>query len=146
WLMLANPGLTGLVRETCGEAVLDDPRHLSRLEAFAGDSAFQQRFRSVKHRNKIALARLIGERNGVQVDPGALFDVQIKRIHEYKRQLLNLLEAVALYQEIRDNPQGPWVPRVKIFAGKAAASYRYAKLIIKLINDVADIVNNDAAI
>ncbi len=146
WLMLANPGLTGLVRETCGEVVLDDPQHLSRLEAFAGDSAFQQRFRGVKHRNKIALARLIGERNGVQVDPGALFDVQIKRIHEYKRQLLNLLEAVALYQEIRDNPTHDRVPRVKIFAGKAAASYRYAKLIIKLINDVAETVNNDAAI
>jgi glycogen phosphorylase len=145
WLMLANPGLTGLVREVCGEAVLDDPSLLSRLELLAGDSAFQQQFRSVKHRNKIALARLIGERNGVQVDASALFDVQIKRIHEYKRQLLNILEAVALYQEIRDNPSRDHVPRVKIFAGKAAASYRYAKLIIKLINDVAEIVNNDPA-
>jgi starch phosphorylase len=146
WLMLANPGLTNLLREVCGEAVLDDPSHLSRLEALAGDNAFQQRFRAVKHRNKIALARLIGERLGVQIDPGALFDVQIKRIHEYKRQLLNLLETVALYHEIKDNPQAPWVPRVKIFAGKAAASYRYAKLIIKLINDVAEVVNNDPGI
>jgi starch phosphorylase len=146
WLMLANPGLTGLLREVCGEAVLDDPSLLSRLEPLAGDNAFQQQFRAVKHRNKIALARLIGERLGVQIDPGALFDVQIKRIHEYKRQLLNLLETVALYHAIKDNPQRDWVPRVKIFAGKAAASYRYAKLIIKLINDVAEVVNNDPAI
>ncbi|MHB8273012.1 glycogen/starch/alpha-glucan phosphorylase, partial [Bradyrhizobium sp.] len=146
WLMLANPGLTGLLREVCGEAVLDDPSLLSRLEVFAGDNAFQQKFRAVKHRNKIALARLIGERLGVQIDPGALFDVQIKRIHEYKRQLLNLLETVALYHAIKDDPQRDWVPRVKIFAGKAAASYRYAKLIIKLINDVAEVVNNDPAI
>jgi starch phosphorylase len=146
WLMLANPGLTGLLREVCGEAVLDDPSLLARLEPLAGDNAFQQQFRAVKHRNKIALARLIGERLGVQIDPGALFDVQIKRIHEYKRQLLNLLETVALYHAIKDEPQRDWVPRVKIFAGKAAASYRYAKLIIKLINDVAEVVNNDAAI
>ncbi len=146
WLMLANPGLTGLLREVCGEAVLDDPSLLGRLEPLAGDNAFQQKFRAVKHRNKIALARLIGERLGVQIDPGALFDVQIKRIHEYKRQLLNLLETVALYHAIKDNPQRGWVPRVKIFAGKAAASYRYAKLIIKLINDVAEVVNNDPAI
>jgi starch phosphorylase len=146
WLMLANPGLTGLLREVCGEAVLDDPSLLARLESLAGDNAFQQQFRAVKHRNKIALARLIGERLGVQVDPGALFDVQIKRIHEYKRQLLNLLETVALYHAIKDDPQRDWVPRVKIFAGKAAASYRYAKLIIKLINDVAEVVNNDPAI
>ncbi|HEV7409139.1 MAG TPA: glycogen/starch/alpha-glucan phosphorylase, partial [Bradyrhizobium sp.] len=146
WLMLANPGLTGLLREVCGEAVLDDPSHLAQLEVVASDNAFQQQFRAVKHRNKIALARLIGERLGVQIDPGALFDVQIKRIHEYKRQLLNLLETVALYHAIKDNPQRDWVPRVKIFAGKAAASYRYAKLIIKLINDVAEVVNNDPAI
>ena len=146
WLMLANPGLTGLLREVCGEAVLDDPSLLARLEPLAGDNAFQQQFRAVKHRNKIALARLIGERLGVQIDPSALFDVQIKRIHEYKRQLLNLLETVALYHAIKDNPQRDWVPRVKIFAGKAAASYRYAKLIIKLINDVAEVVNNDPAI
>ena len=116
------------------------------LEAYAGDSAFQQQFRAVKHHNKIALARLIGERLGIQADPGALFDVQIKRIHEYKRQLLNVLETVALYHAIKDEPQRDWVPRVKIFAGKAAASYRYAKLIIKLINDVAATVNNDPAI
>jgi starch phosphorylase len=146
WLMLANPKLTDLLRETCGEAVLDDPTKLQLLEARAGDSAFQQQFRSVKHHNKVALARLIGERLNVKVDPTALFDVQIKRIHEYKRQLLNILETIALYQAMKDEPQRDWVPRVKIFAGKAAASYRYAKLIIKLINDVAEIVNNDPTI
>jgi starch phosphorylase len=146
WLMLANPKLTELLREACGEAVLDDPARLLHLEARAGDSAFQEQFRNVKHHNKIALARLIGEKINIMVDPAALFDVQIKRIHEYKRQLLNIMEAIALYHAIKDNPQGNWVPRVKIFAGKAAASYRYAKLIIKLINDVAEVVNNDPAI
>src|SRR5438128_763425 len=143
WLMLANPKLTGLMREVCGEAVLDDFSLFERLEARASDNAFQQRFREVKHHNKLALARLINERFGIKIDPSALFDIQIKRIHEYKRQLLNIVEAVALYQAIKDEPQRDWVPRVKIFAGKAAASYRYAKLIIKLINDVAEVVNND---
>ena len=146
WLMLANPKLTDLLREACGEAVLDDPTLLEKLETHASDNAFQQRFRAAKQHNKLALARLIGERLNIKVDPTALFDVQIKRIHEYKRQLLNILEAVALYHAIKDDPQKDWVPRVKIFAGKAAASYRYAKLIIKLINDVADIVNNDPAV
>lgn len=146
WLMLANPKLTDLLRETCGDAVLDDPTQLSLIEARASDVEFQKRFRAVKLHNKTALARLIGERLGIKVDPNALFDVQIKRIHEYKRQLLNVIETVALYQAIKDDPNGNWVPRVKIFAGKAAASYRYAKLIIKLINDVAEVVNNDPAI
>jgi len=146
WLMLANPKLTDLLREVCGEAVLDDPSQLELLEARASDNSFQQQFRTVKHHNKIALARLIGERNNIKVDPSALFDVQIKRIHEYKRQLLNILETVALYHAMKDEPQRDWVPRVKIFAGKAAASYRYAKLIIKLINDVAEVVNNDPVI
>ncbi|MGY3455156.1 starch phosphorylase [Bradyrhizobium sp. LM3.4] len=146
WLMLANPKLTDLLRETCGDAVLDDPTQLSLIEARASDVEFQRKFRAVKLHNKTALARLIGERLGIKVDPTALFDVQIKRIHEYKRQLLNVIETVALYQAIKDDPSGNWVPRVKIFAGKAAASYRYAKLIIKLINDVAEVINNDPAI
>jgi starch phosphorylase len=146
WLMLANPKLTDLLREACGEAIVDDPTLLASLESYVGDSAFHQKFRTVKHHNKIQLARLIGERMNIRLDPSALFDVQIKRIHEYKRQLLNILEAIALYQAMKDEPQRDWVPRVKIFAGKAAASYRYAKLVIKLINDVAEIVNNDAEI
>jgi glycogen phosphorylase len=146
WLMLANPKLTSLLREVCGDAVLDDPSRLELLEARASDNAFQQQFRSVKHYNKLMLARLINERVGIKVDPSALFDVQIKRIHEYKRQLLNILETIALYHAMKDDPQKDWVPRLKIFAGKAAASYRYAKLIIKLINDVAEIVNKDPAV
>ena len=146
WLMLANPNLTALLRKSCGEAVLDDPTELAILETYASDHAFQQQFRKVKLHNKLVLARLIGERMNVKVDPSALFDVQIKRIHEYKRQLLNIVETIALYQAMKDDPQRDWVPRVKIFAGKAAAGYRYAKLIIKLINDVAEIVNNDPAI
>src|SRR6202050_5261847 len=146
WLMLANPKLTDLVREACGEAVLDDPSRLELLEARASDNAFQQRFRAVKFHNKVLLARLIGERLNIKVDPAALFDVQIKRIHEYKRQLLNILETIALYHAIKVERNRDWVPRVKIFAGKAATSYRYAKLIIKLINDVAEVVNNDPAI
>ncbi len=143
WLMLANPQLTDLLRATCGDAILDDPTRLSRLEPYADDPAFQQAFRKVKHANKLALSRVITEQLGVFVNPDAMFDAQIKRIHEYKRQLLNLLDAVALYLEIKDNPTGNWTPRLKIFAGKAAASYHYAKLVIKLINDVAKVVNND---
>jgi starch phosphorylase len=146
WLMLANPNLIGLLREVCGDALLDDPTQLARAEHYAGDAAFQQRFRAIKLRNKGALAKLIGEKLGVETDPDALFDVQIKRIHEYKRQLLNVLGTIALYQAIKDEPQRDWVPRVKVFAGKAAASYSYAKLIIKLINDVAKVVNDDPAV
>jgi len=144
--LLANPGLTELLCEVCGDGLLDDPTQLARAEHHAGDAAFQQRFREIKLHNKSALAKLIGERLGIEVDPTALFDVQIKRIHEYKRQLLNILETIALYQAIRDEPERDWVPRVKIFAGKAAASYTYAKLIIKLINDVAKVVNNDPVV
>ncbi len=143
WLMQANPGLTKLLRTVCGDAVLDDPGVLHRLAAFADDTGVQEAAGAVKRANKVALARVIAERLDLRVDPDALFDVQIKRIHEYKRQLLNLLETVALYQAIRAQPSCNWVPRVKIFSGKAAPSYRTAKLIIKLINDVAHVVNND---
>ncbi len=146
WLMLANPGLTALVREACGDAVLDDPTRLSQLERYASDAAFQQRFAAIKRRNKLALGRLIGAKLGIDANDSALFDVQIKRIHEYKRQLLNILEAIAVYQEIRDAPQREFVPRVRVFAGKAAASYRHAKLVIKLINDVARVVNSDPVV
>src|SRR5581483_4770207 len=104
------------------------------------------RFAAVKRANKDRLARAIRERIGVTVSPDALFDVQIKRIHEYKRQLLNLLETVALYNAMRVHPERDWVPRVKIFAGKAAATYWTAKMIIKLINDVARTINHDPAV
>ncbi|HZW48256.1 MAG TPA: glycogen/starch/alpha-glucan phosphorylase, partial [Microvirga sp.] len=143
WLYQANPGLTRLLVETLGERVLDDPAALRGLERHADDPAFQARFAAERRANKEALARLVAERIGVTIDPASLFDTQIKRIHEYKRQLLNILETVALYQAIRLDPGAAWTPRVKIFAGKAAASYHQAKLIIKLANDVAKAVNAD---
>jgi starch phosphorylase len=146
WLMQANPSLFKLLCEICGATVLDDQTIMVQLADYANDGALQERFAAVKRANKIALARLIYERMGVLVDPHALFDVQIKRIHEYKRQLLNLLETIALYTQMRAQPNRNWVPRVKIFAGKAAASYVQAKLIIKLANDVATVVNNDPAV
>jgi starch phosphorylase len=143
WLQQANPGLTRLLVETLGEGVLDEPGALRGLERHADDPAFQGRFAAQRRVKKEALATLIRERLGVAVDPGALFDTQIKRIHEYKRQLLNILETIALYQAIRLDPAANWTPRVKIFAGKAAASYLQAKLVIKLANDVARVVNAD---
>jgi starch phosphorylase len=146
WLMQSNPGLTRLVRETIGDRFLDDISALSELDAFATDASFQERFAGVKRANKERLATMISARIGIRLDPSALFDVQIKRIHEYKRQLLNILEAIALYDQIRSHPEKEWLPRVKFFAGKAAPSYHNAKLIIKLINDVARVVNADPAV
>ncbi len=146
WLQQCNPGLTSLIRETIGNDFLDDAEKLRPLEKFATDSAFQEKFAAVKRANKVALANLVASRMGVKLDPSAMFDIQIKRIHEYKRQLLNIVEAVALYDQIRSHPELDWVPRVKLFAGKAAPSYHNAKLIIKLINDVARTINNDPAV
>ncbi len=143
WLLEANPPLSNLLAQTIGLEVFDDPAHLAELEQYADDAAFQLRFAAAKRTNKERLAQLIYERIDVKVDPSALFDVQIKRIHEYKRQLLNVLHTIALYQDIKAQPSRAFVPRVKIFAGKAAASYHQAKLIIKLANDVANIVNAD---
>jgi starch phosphorylase len=143
WLLEANPELSRLIGETIGSAVWDDPRRLIGLEAFADDAAFQQRFAAARQANKERLARLIRDQTHIEVDPSALFDAHIKRIHEYKRQLLNILETIALYDDIRAQPTRDFVPRVKIFAGKAAASYHQAKLIIKLINDVARVINSD---
>jgi starch phosphorylase len=145
WLFQANPGLTHLVVDTLGPRVLDDTDALEALAAHAQDPALAERFAAVRRANKVALARLVAEKVGVSLDPDALFDVQIKRIHEYKRQLLNILETVALYQAMRANPGQGWAPRVKIFAGKAAAAYLRAKLIVKLANDVARVVNADPA-
>lgn len=146
WLYQCNPGLTSLLRETLGDKVLDQPEELLGLIKLADDPGFQARFADIKLDNKKKFAHLIADRLGIRTDPHALFDVQIKRIHEYKRQLLNILETVALYLSIRSQPQRDWVPRVKIFAGKSAASYWHAKLTIKLINDVARVVNSDPAV
>ncbi|QSZ59591.1 glycogen/starch/alpha-glucan phosphorylase [Rhizobium sp. ZX09] len=146
WLMQCNPGLTSLLRETIGDDFLDDAEKLTALDRFADDAAFREKFAEVKRLNKVRLANTVAQRMGIRVDPSAMFDIQIKRIHEYKRQLLNLVETVALYDQIRSHPELDWVPRVKFFAGKAAPSYHNAKLIIKLANDIARVINNDPAV
>lgn len=146
WLMQCNPELFKLIREAIGDDFMDDAEALKALDAFAEDADFQEKFAAVKRANKVKLANLVQSRMGIRLDPSALFDIQIKRIHEYKRQLLNIIEAVALYDQIRSHPELDWVPRVKLFAGKAAPSYHNAKLIIKLANDVARVINNDPAV
>ena len=146
WLQQCNPGLTALLRETIGDAFLDDAEALSAFAAYAEDAEVQARFAAVKRANKAILSDHLRRRVGMSIDPDALFDVQVKRIHEYKRQLLNLVETVALYDQIRSHPERDWAPRVKIFSGKAASSYHNAKLIIKLANDIARRVNADASL
>ncbi|WP_136617619.1 MULTISPECIES: glycogen/starch/alpha-glucan phosphorylase [Mesorhizobium] len=146
WLIQCNPGLTSLAREAIGDRFLDDIDAIKDLDVFAGDAAFRDKFAAVKRANKARLANLVADRLGIKVDPSALFDIQIKRIHEYKRQLLNILEAIALYDQIRSHPERDWMPRVKFFGGKAAPSYHNAKLIIKLANDVAKVINRDPAV
>ena len=146
WLQQCNPRLTGLIREAIGDGFLDDAEQLEALADHADDSAFGERIDAVKRANKVDLAQHLTDLTGIQLDPDAMFDVQVKRIHEYKRQLLNLLETVALYDQIRSHPERDWAPRVKIFGGKAASSYHNAKLIIKLANDVARRVNGDPAV
>ena len=143
WLFESNPGLTSVLVDVLGERVMDDANALQGLAAHADDPGLHDRLHTVKRANKERLAHLIADRMDIKVDPDAMFDVQIKRIHEYKRQLLNILETVALYDSMRAQPMREWAPRVKIFAGKSAASYHRAKLIIKLINDVARVINND---
>jgi len=146
WLYEANAPLTELLVGKLGESVLDDPGRLRDLEQAAGDAHFVARYRHARMLNKSKLADLLHGATRVRVDPHALFDVHIKRVHEYKRQLLNILETVALYQHIRAHPDEVRVPRVKLLAGKAAASYDRAKLIIKLANDVAHVINGDTTI
>jgi len=146
WLMQCNPSLTKLITERIGPEFLDDIDKLKGLNAHAEDPGFQAQFAAVKQANKQRLVRVIKDRLNIAVSPDAMFDVHIKRIHEYKRQLLNIIHAVALYDEIRAHPERNWAPRVKIFAGKAAPSYWNAKLIIKLINDVARVINHDPAV
>ncbi|MCY1333705.1 Maltodextrin phosphorylase [compost metagenome] len=147
WLFQINPQLTRLLVDTLGDAVLDAPENtLEKLEPFAEKQSFRKQFALRRQHNKQALAHLVRQRLGIALDTEAIFDVQVKRIHEYKRQLLNLLQTVALYQAIRNDPATDWVPRVKIFAGKAAASYQQAKLIIKLANDISRTINDDPTV
>src|SRR5262249_53730208 len=143
WLFQANPHLAQLVDEKLGTA-WREKLELSGLAGFADDPAFRAAFRQVKLQNKRQLARLISDRVGLHVDPDAMFDVHVKRIHEYKRQLLNILGVIARWNAIKAEPDAPWVPRVIIMAGKAAAGYRFAKLIIKLAHDVAGRINTDS--
>ncbi len=146
WLLKCNPDLVAVLRDAIGDAFLDDAEKLTDLNALADDRALGERIAEVKRSNKVALAGHLKALTGVRLDPDALFDVHIKRIHEYKRQLLNLIETVALYDQIRSHPERDWVPRVKIFGGKAAPSYHNAKLIIKLANDIARRINSDPSV
>jgi starch phosphorylase len=135
--------LSGLITDTIGDAWVGDAEQLAQLEPHIGDAGFLDRFQAAKRANKDALSDWFGREMGVKVDPTAMFDIQIKRIHEYKRQHLNILETIALWQEMRDHAQSEWTPRVVIFGGKAAPGYHFAKHIIYLINSVARVLNND---
>ncbi len=146
WLIECNPRLTSIIKAAVGPKALYDAETLKGLGKFADDPSMQEQVALARRANKVALSQLIAETLNQRVDPDALFDVQIKRIHEYKRQLLNILETIARYNEIRANPTMDFAPRVKIFAGKAAASYTQAKLIIKLAIDVARTVNSDPTV
>ncbi|NIY78436.1 glycogen/starch/alpha-glucan phosphorylase [Celeribacter sp. HF31] len=145
WMHSCNPALSGLITETIGNEWIADLEQLKKLEPSIEDAGWLDRFMGVKSANKAALCDYVAEAHGVKLNPDAMFDIQIKRMHEYKRQHLNILETIAHWQEIKDNPNADWAPRVKIFAGKAAQGYYFAKDIIRLINDVAKLVNSDAA-
>ena len=146
WLVGCNPRLSALLNECLGDGWVGELEQLQGLESFIQDSEFLRQFAEAKRANKSDLAAFISNRRGITVDPDAIFDVQIKRIHEYKRQLLNLLDAIAQWDAMRAEPERDWQPRVKIISGKAATSYLRAKLIIKLANDVAQIINSDPII
>jgi len=143
WMLLSNPGLSRLITDRIGEGWVKNPDELRKLEALAKDRTFQTAWRKVKEENKRTLAAVIKERTGIEVDPASLYDVQVKRIHEYKRQHLNVLHIIALYNRIKRDPQADFTPRTFIFGGKAAPGYAMAKLIIKLINAVGEVVNDD---
>jgi starch phosphorylase len=143
FLVLANPGLSRLISSRIGEGWKKDLLELRKLELFAEDKAFGEEWREVKRQNKMALAAEVRKRTGIEVDPDSLFDIQVKRIHEYKRQHLNVLHAITLYQRMKRAPQRDWTPRTILFGGKAAPGYFMAKLVIKLIHSVAEVVNQD---
>jgi len=146
WLHQANRGLAALITESIGTGWVTDLERLHELAPLADDSEFRARFRAVKSANKEHLAALIDKRLNIRIDPASLFDVQIKRMHEYKRQLLNVLHVITRYNRLRSGSSGDAVPRTVIFGGKAAPGYHAAKLIIKLINDVAKTIDRDPAI
>jgi starch phosphorylase len=143
WLLLSNPPLAELITEKIGEGWLKNLDELRRLEAFVDDPQFRSRWRQIKHDRKCSFAHYIQRHNGIEMDVNSIFDIQIKRIHEYKRQILNALHVITLYNRIKANPEIEMVPRTVIFGGKAAPGYFMAKMAIKLINSVAEVVNND---
>ncbi|MBR5123483.1 MAG: glycogen/starch/alpha-glucan phosphorylase, partial [Anaerotignum sp.] len=146
WLVHANRELADLICEKIGKGWVTDLDELQNLLPYVDDEDFRNRFMEIKRDNKIALANYIREMKGIEIDPDSIFDIQVKRLHEYKRQLLNVLHIIGLYNQLKMNPGLDMVPRTFIFGAKAAAGYRRAKLIIKLINAVADVVNNDTSI
>lgn len=146
FLLHGNPLLADWITEHIGDEWITDLPHLAKLKVYVDDEKFQQEFMNIKYQNKLRLAKYIKEHNGIEVDPRSIFDVQVKRLHEYKRQLLNILHVMYLYNQLKDNPNLDMVPRTFIFGAKAAAGYQIAKKTIKLINSVADVINNDKSI
>ena len=146
FLLHGNPLLADWVTAHIGDEWITDLSQIAKLKIYADDEKAQQEFMNIKYQNKVRLAKYILEHNGLTVDPRSIFDVQVKRLHEYKRQLLNILHVMYLYNQIKEHPEMPFYPRTFIFGAKAAAGYRRAKLTIKLINSVADVINNDASI
>ena len=146
FLLHGNPLLADWVTAHIGDEWITDLSQIAKLKVYADDEKAQQEFMNIKYQNKVRLAKYIQEHNGVTVDPRSIFDVQVKRLHEYKRQLLNILHVMYLYNKIKEHPDMEFYPRTFIFGAKAAAGYRRAKLTIKLINSVADVINNDASI
>jgi glycogen phosphorylase len=146
WMALSNPRLSSLVTEAIGDSWVKKLDELARLQPLAEDASFRERWRAIKHANKVDFATFVQERTGIVLDPHSLFDVQVKRIHEYKRQHLNILHIIALYHRLRSDPNADMQPRTFIFGGKAAPAYHIAKLIIKLINAVGDVINRDPAV
>ncbi|MDF2594365.1 MAG: glycogen/starch/alpha-glucan phosphorylase [Clostridia bacterium] len=146
WLGHANPELASLITNTIGDKWYTDLIELKKLLPYAEDAAFCKEYNDIKFHNKVRLADYIKNHQGIMINPHSIFDVQVKRLHEYKRQLMNVLNILMLYNEIKDNPNGTYVPRTFIFGAKAAPGYTRAKLIIKLINSVANLVNNDPVV
>jgi starch phosphorylase len=146
FLMHGDPLLADWVSEHIGDDWITNLSHIEKMAIYATDKKAQQEFMNIKYQNKLRLAKYIKEHNGIEVDPRSIFDVQVKRLHEYKRQLLNILHVMYLYNELKEHPDMDFYPRTFIFGAKAAAGYKNAKLTIKLINNVADVINNDRSI
>jgi len=143
WLAKANPKLAALITDTIGDGWFTDLTELNKLVPYKENEAFRKKFMEIKYENKIKLAEYIKKHNNIEIDPNSIYDIQIKRLHEYKRQLLNVLHILYLYNQLKAHPDMDFYPRTFIFGAKAAPGYRRAKLIIKLINTVADIINKD---